>query len=140
VSPSSPSPSFRRRWFPRQPSLCRWSPRRPWPFRARLVPREASPARRPTPARPAAPVEQVAAALPTAAAPAAGTVIVTTPGGWANVFDRAGRLLGQTPLRAQIPAGTHTLSLRPFGQPPAITVSVEVMAGGTARVSRPLEE
>jgi hypothetical protein len=103
-------------------------------------PREASPARRPTPARPAAPVEQVAAALPTAAAPAAGTVIVTTPGGWANVFDRAGRLLGQTPLRAQIPAGTHTLSLRPFGQPPAITVSVEVMAGGTARVSRPLEE
>jgi hypothetical protein len=104
--------------------------------------RESGASRRPAPPRTTAPVQAQAAAPepPPAAAPASGTVIVTTPGGWANVFDRAGRLLGQTPLRAQLPAGTHTLSLRPFGQPPAVTVSVEVTAGGTARVSRPLEE
>jgi len=71
---------------------------------------------------------------------AEGTLIVSTPGGWANVFDRAGRLLGQTPLRTQLPAGTHTLSLRPFGQPPAISVSVTVPAGGTGRVVRAVEE
>jgi len=71
---------------------------------------------------------------------ALGTLIVSTPGGWANVFDRAGRLLGQTPLRTQLPAGTHTLSLRPFGQPPAISVSVTVPAGDTVTVRRPVEE
>jgi len=103
--------------------------------------RGANSTRRPAPARPVASVDSPAAPeAPSAAAAAPGTVIVTTPGGWANVFDRAGRLLGQTPLRAQLPAGSHTLSLRPFGQPPAIAVSVEVTAGGTARVSRPLEE
>ena len=69
-----------------------------------------------------------------------GTLVVSTPGGWANVYDRAGRLLGQTPLRTQLPAGEQTLSLRPFGQPPAISVSVSITAGGTARVNRPVEE
>jgi hypothetical protein len=105
-------------------------------------PRDSSATRRSAPPRPAAPVQPQAAAPepPPPASPASGTVIVTTPGGWANVFDRAGRLLGQTPLRAQLPAGTHTLSLRPFGQPPAVTVSVEVTPGGTARVLQPLEE
>jgi len=79
-------------------------------------------------------------ATPPPATSALGTLIVSTPGGWANVFDRAGRLLGQTPLRTQLPAGTHTLSLRPFGQPPAISVSVTVPAGGTGRVVRAVEE
>jgi serine/threonine-protein kinase len=79
---------------------------------------------------------------PAVAAPAGGegTLIVSTPGGWANVYNRSGRLLGQTPLRVQLPAGEQALSLRPFGQPPAISVNVSIPAGGTARVNRPLEE
>ena len=66
-----------------------------------------------------------------------GTVAVVVPGGWANVYDARGRLLGVTPLRAALPAGSHRLQLRFFGNPPPVTVAVEVPAGGIARVSRP---
>ncbi len=101
------------------------------------APQSAGASRRaPSPRRPGAAPRADEASAPAAA----GTLIVTTPGGWANVFDRAGRLLGQTPLRVQLPAGTHALSLRPFGQPPAVAVSAVVTAGGTARVTRPVEE
>jgi serine/threonine-protein kinase len=69
-----------------------------------------------------------------------GALVVATPGGWANVYDGVGRLLGQTPLVTRLPVGDHTLSLRPFGEPPAISVDVHVTEGGTARVSHPLQQ
>ncbi len=69
-----------------------------------------------------------------------GTVAIFTPGGWANVHGRGGRLLGQTPLRITLPSGSHDLELRPFGQPPGRRVRVEVTGGETARVVQPLSE
>jgi serine/threonine-protein kinase len=68
---------------------------------------------------------------------ARGTVMVATPGGWADVVHR-GRSLGQTPLTAELPAGRQTLELRPFGRGPAQRVVVEVDPDRTARVSRPI--
>jgi serine/threonine protein kinase len=84
-----------------------------------------------------------AGSSPTASASAAGGeggLAVVTPGGWANVYDGSGRFLGQTPLNTTLPAGTHTLQLRPFGQPPAVRVQVTITPGATARVRHPLEE
>src|SRR5690606_22168185 len=72
---------------------------------------------------------------PPATAAGTGRVIVSTPGGWANVYDANGRFLGDTPLTMTLPAGRHRLSLRFFGNPPARWVTVEVTAGGTHRVS-----
>ena len=63
-----------------------------------------------------------------------GRVVIFTPGGWANVYDESGRFLGQSPTTVTLPAGTHRLQLRPFGQPPARRVRVNVPAGGTTRV------
>ncbi|MEM9195000.1 MAG: serine/threonine-protein kinase [Myxococcota bacterium] len=65
-----------------------------------------------------------------------GTLVVVVPGGWANVYDANGRLLGETPLRVSLPAGEHDLSLRMFGQPPARRVRAEVRPGETTRVTR----
>lgn len=67
-----------------------------------------------------------------------GTVIVSTPGGWANVYNSNGQFLGETPLTIQLPAGRHRLSLRPFGQPPSRNATVNVTAGSTSRVRQPL--
>ena len=63
-----------------------------------------------------------------------GTVVVSTPGGWANVYGANGRFLGETPLTTTLPEGTHRLTLRPYGQPPSHAVSVTVRSGETARV------
>lgn len=62
-----------------------------------------------------------------------GFVSVATPGGWAEVF-RGGRRLGQTPLRVKLPAGRHSLRLRPFGKGPPRTVPVRVKRGEVERV------
>jgi hypothetical protein len=66
-----------------------------------------------------------------------GTVAIVTPGGWANV-NLGGRFLGQTPIRTNLPVGTHVLLFRPFGQPPGERITVTITAGGTSRVVRPL--
>jgi len=63
-----------------------------------------------------------------------GLAFITTPGGWANVYNASGRHLGQTPLRLTLPVGTHQLRLRPFGQPPDRRIRVTVSGEGTARV------
>ncbi|MFO0711001.1 MAG: protein kinase [Sandaracinus sp.] len=42
-----------------------------------------------------------------------GVLVVTTPGGWADVY-ADGRRLGRTPLTTQLPAGAAQLTLRPF--------------------------
>jgi len=68
-----------------------------------------------------------------------GTAFITTPGGWANVYDESGRHLGQTPLRLTLSVGTHRLRLRPLGQPPDIRVRVNVTGEGTARVVQRLD-
>jgi serine/threonine-protein kinase len=68
---------------------------------------------------------------------AAGTVQVATPGGWATVRLR-GRVLGNTPLRAELPAGTHVLSVSPYGRGPAQRVTVRVRAGEVVRVRHPI--
>ncbi|MGE0791159.1 MAG: serine/threonine protein kinase [Sandaracinaceae bacterium] len=68
-----------------------------------------------------------------------GTVSVTASGGWANVYDEGGSFLGVTPLQVELPAGRHRLQLRPFGQPPPAFVTVQVPAGGRARVRHTIE-
>jgi hypothetical protein len=50
--------------------------------------------------------------------PGTGIVNIVTPGGWANVYDGEGHFLGQTPIQLRLAEGEHTLTLRPFGQPP----------------------
>ena len=66
-----------------------------------------------------------------------GRVNVVTPGGWATVYTR-GRRIGQTPLQASLPAGTHRLELRPFGRRPGREVRVRVEPGRTRAVSIPV--
>jgi serine/threonine-protein kinase len=63
-----------------------------------------------------------------------GTVSVVTPGGWADVFVDGSRV-GRSPGRFQLPAGRHTIVLRPFGTGDPARVSVQVPSGGQARVS-----
>ncbi len=70
-----------------------------------------------------------------------GVAFISTPGGWANVYDSNGRPLGQTPLRVTLPVGTHTLRLRPFGQPPDQRIRVNITGDGNlARVVTRVEE
>jgi serine/threonine protein kinase len=66
-----------------------------------------------------------------------GTVQVATPGGWATVRLR-GRVLGNTPLRAELPPGTHVLQVSPFGRGPTQRVSVRVRSGEVSRVRHPI--
>lgn len=68
---------------------------------------------------------------------AQGTVQVATPGGWATVRLR-GRVLGNTPLRAELPAGTHVLQVSPYGRGPVQRVTVRVRAGEVVRVRHPI--
>jgi serine/threonine protein kinase len=44
-----------------------------------------------------------------------GVLVVTTPGGWADVY-ADGRRIGRTPLTTSLPAGRVSLELRPFTQ------------------------
>jgi serine/threonine-protein kinase len=114
------------------------------PAKAIPTPRPVAPSkRRPETSRQAG---QSASASPEPpprdAAPAAGEghVTVVTPGSWAHVYDRAGSLLGTTPARLTLPAGSHTLQLRFNGQPPPVQVTARVRAGEITRlVQRPPE-
>jgi len=76
---------------------------------------------------------------PAAVAATEGIAFITTPGGWANVYDESGRHLGQTPLRLTLSVGAHRLRLRPLGQPPDIRVRVNVTGERTARVVQRLD-
>ncbi|MFK7991425.1 MAG: serine/threonine-protein kinase [Sandaracinaceae bacterium] len=82
---------------------------------------------------------QTPAEQPAAAVTGTGRVRITTPGGWANVFDRNGLLLGETPLTTTLPAGRHRLYLRAYGQPPSRYFSVNVQAGGMTSSRQPLD-
>jgi len=62
-----------------------------------------------------------------------GTVTVSTPGGWADIVLN-GRHIGRTPDSLTLPAGTHTLTLIPFGRDPARTQTVTVRPGAASRV------
>jgi hypothetical protein len=75
-------------------------------------------------ARVGAPTHEVASRGPSHAhkrAPArpveadVGVLVVTTPGGWADVY-ADGRRLGRTPLTTSLPTGRVSLELRPFTQ------------------------
>ncbi|MFT3926744.1 MAG: protein kinase [Myxococcales bacterium] len=57
-----------------------------------------------------------------------GTVVIGAVGGWADVFLGA-RRLGTTPVVATLPAGTHTLTVYPFGKGPAQRSRIEIKAG-----------
>jgi len=97
----------------------------------------------PPPEPPPPPMPPVVRGPPsgTAQGPTAlGTVTILTPGGWGNVYDERGRFLGQTPVRASLTAGPHTLSLRPFAQPPAQTIPIVVQPGQTTRVVHPVTQ
>jgi len=102
------------------------TPDEPEPTRARPRPRS-----RP---RPPAPREELPPEAPPPSGP--GRLVVVVPGGWANVYGAGGRFLGATPVNREMPAGRHRLQLRFNGQPPPVTVEVDVPAGGTGRVSR----
>ena len=67
-----------------------------------------------------------------------GVLNLSTPGGWAIVLHR-GRRIGQTPGRFTLPAGRQTVTLLPFGEPPARRITVDVPRGGIERESVPLE-
>jgi serine/threonine-protein kinase len=85
--------------------------------------------------RPSKVRENAMAAREENAAPQApGRVTIVTPDGWADVYSD-GRRLGPTPLATTLPAGTHTLVLRPFGREPSKRIRVEIEPGGTTRRS-----
>jgi len=67
-----------------------------------------------------------------------GVVNVATPGGWAYVLEN-GQRLGQTPVRLTLPAGHHTLEIRPFGEPPSTKVNVDVKPDEVERISIRIE-
>ena len=72
------------------------------------------------------------------AAAAFGSVSVATSGGWADVYVGS-RKLGTTPGRFELPVGTHTLRLRPFGKQPDITRRIEVSQQQAVKLKVPLE-
>ena len=101
------------------------------------TPRRASaPSRPSTAGSTSAPSGRPAQPRPTAEP---GSLNVVTPGGWAEVWLR-GRKLGQSPGRFALPAGTHTLEVRPFGRGPGQRVRVVVRSGATERLSVPIGE
>jgi eukaryotic-like serine/threonine-protein kinase len=63
----------------------------------------------------------------------AGTVVIGTSQGWATIFDK-GKKLGNTPLRTELGAGTHTLVIRPYGEGSARRISVDVQPGETIKL------
>ncbi len=72
------------------------------------------------------------------AAAAFGSVSVATPGGWADVYVGS-KKLGTSPGRFELPVGTHTLRLRPFGKTPEITKRIEVSQDQAVKLKVPLE-
>jgi len=66
-----------------------------------------------------------------------GSVNVSTPGGWADIYER-GRNLGRSPRQVRLSAGRHVLALRPFGRTPAVRRTVEVHADSVVRLAVPV--
>jgi serine/threonine-protein kinase len=60
-------------------------------------------------------------------------VAVAFEGGWAEVY-LGTRLLGTTPGRFTLPAGKHTLTVRPFGTGKPLAKRVEVSPGATQKL------
>ncbi len=58
-------------------------------------------------------------------------------GGWGSVFEGS-RLLGETPLTFELPAGRHTLTLQSGDGSKKRSVSVVVPPGGRVAVSEAL--
>lgn len=57
-----------------------------------------------------------------------GEVYLTTRGGWADVY-LEGRRVGRTPQELRLPAGRHSIVLRPYGDGEERRMEVEVRAG-----------
>jgi serine/threonine-protein kinase len=88
------------------------------------------------PREPGAPAPASAASAPAPApapAGAPGVLIVGAASGWAQV-SLAGRELGTTPFRVELPAGNHRLDVRFFGTGSAQPVNVEVKPGATTKL------
>jgi serine/threonine-protein kinase len=62
-----------------------------------------------------------------------GTLVIGTSQGWATIFNK-GKKLGNTPLRSELGAGTHTLVIRPYGEGAARRISVDVVPGETIKL------
>jgi serine/threonine-protein kinase len=88
---------------------------------APAVPREAPAAAAPLPAH--GDVDVDVARESSARAP--GTLLVAFEGGWAEVY-LGTNLLGTTPARFELPAGRHTLLIKPFGTEASFKRRVDV--------------
>jgi hypothetical protein len=73
----------------------------------------------------------------TRARPGPGTVLVGTSQGWALVFEGS-KQLGTTPLKLELSSGTHTLTVRPYGEGSPRQVAVEVKPGQVTKLRLPL--
>jgi serine/threonine-protein kinase len=63
----------------------------------------------------------------------AGTLLVAFEGGWAEVY-LAGKLLGTTPGRFELPAGRHTLIIKPFGADASLKRRVDVQPAAVTKL------
>jgi hypothetical protein len=68
-----------------------------------------------------------------------GPVMIRTTHGWATV-QHDGRDLGRTPLRVQLPVGEQHLTLRPNGEGPGRTITIDVEWGSLTQVTVPIAE
>jgi serine/threonine-protein kinase len=75
-----------------------------------------------------APQASANAAPPPGKAGPPGTIVVGTTQGWALVFEGS-RKLGTTPLKLELPSGSHNLTVRPYGEGSARRIPVEIKPG-----------
>ena len=66
-----------------------------------------------------------------------GHVNVSTPGGWAEIYE-GGRLIGRSPRQIRLSQGRHLIELRPFGRAPGLRRTVQVPADRVVRLSVPV--
>jgi tRNA A-37 threonylcarbamoyl transferase component Bud32 len=70
---------------------------------------------------------------PVAQADGVGTLVIGTTQGWAEISVE-GRVLGNTPLRSELPSGTRMLEVRPYGAGSARRLPVEIKRGQVNKV------
>lgn len=67
-----------------------------------------------------------------------GVLMLGSALGWADVYEGSKRL-GSTPLRVQLPSGLHRLTVRPYGEGPARTMTVALRPAQTVKLDIALQ-